>query len=360
MLLHLFFMKQQGNNEGKWACLHESFFRGPRRQEKTSTKGLAMTDHYENCKLCPRECGVNRYKYKGYCGCKAELRAARSGLHFYEEPFLSGSRGSGTVFFSGCSLGCIYCQNFKISEENLGFDISTDRLTEIFLEQQRRGAHNINLVTASHFTPTVVSALEKAKCSGLSIPVIWNSSGYEKAETLSMLKGLVDIFMPDLKTLSCENAARYMKAPDYPEIVKEAVKCMHNMTDANLFLTKDNKIVSKCDGEDVLMLKGLVVRHLVIPGQIEDSKAVIKYLYESYGDSIWISLMSQYTPVGRWAAEADSEDKIKYPELYRKLSEEEYDELIDYAIDLGVENCMIQDGDVAMESFIPDFDGSGL
>ena len=372
---------------------------------------------YRNCRLCPRNCGVNRRIRTGFCGSGADIRAARAGLHYYEEPFLSGSQGSGTVFFSGCSLGCVYCQNGQISHNLFGIDISVERLAEIFLEQQGRGAHNINLVTGTHFTPSIASALQMAKVQGLTIPVVWNSSGYEKADTLRMLEGLVDIFMPDFKTLSPELGMRYMKASDYPEQAMDALQCMAEMAGHAVFeklstvspetaempktmvspktaempktaasagqtglsvsrnkkettagVPEFDKSPELYPGEGVLMRKGLVVRHLVVPGQTEDSKAVLRYLQETYGDQIWISLMSQYTPVGVFAEKEDpfaqgtSELLVRemYPELCRKLSAREYDEVVDYAISLGIENCMIQEEDVASDSFIPDFDGSGI
>ena len=371
---------------------------------------------YTNCNLCPRNCNIDRHSALGVCRCSDRLRAARAGLHFYEEPFLSGTNGSGTVFFSGCSLRCIYCQNGQISLENHGFDISIERLAEIFLEQQARKAHNINLVTGTHYTPSIACALQIAKANGLTIPVVWNSSGYEKADTLKMLDGLVDIFLPDFKTLSPVLGIKYMKAPDYPEYAKEALSCMVHMTGDVIFESYDSSCapyasVSKADspetvpgsgistklsgsqesdsgisvelpgwpepgsrisadlpdspepayeGENVLMQRGVVVRHLMIPGQLEDSKNVIKYLYETYGDKIWISLMSQYTPVGIFAGSPVMPYKNTCPELFVKVSRDEYDELVDYAIDIGVENCMIQEEDVADDSFIPDFDGSGI
>lgn len=348
-----------------------------------------LENYYKNCTLCPRNCKVDRSVKTGVCGCKDVLKAARAGLHLYEEPYLSGVNGSGTVFFTGCSLGCVYCQNGQISKNNYGFDISVERLAEIFLEQQSRKAHNINLVTGTHYTPSIAKALKIARDNGLSIPVVWNSSGYEKADTLRLLEGLVDIFMPDFKTLSPDLGKRYMKAPDYPAYVKEALACMVEMTGETVFEPIDNipenantlneqvnaAGINKADknhgcsseydeeyaGENVLLKKGVVVRHLIIPGQIDDSKDVVEYLYETYGDKIWISLMSQYTPLGIFS----SKDKMiaeasETPELFRTLSAKEYDQVVDFAIELGVENCMIQEGETASDSFIPIFDGIGI
>ena len=329
---------------------------------------MHLEEYYKNCTLCPRNCGVDRRSSAGFCGCRDILKAARAGLHYYEEPFLAGTNGSGTVFFTGCSLGCIYCQNGPISRDGSGLEISTQRLLEIFLEQQERGAHNINLVTGTHFTPSIAEALKAARENGLGIPVVWNSSGYEKPETLGMLQGLVDIFMPDFKTLSPELGMRYMKAADYPERAKEALACMVEMTDGESFIPLETaggkepagpeqklsqETFSEYEGEGVLMTKGVVVRHLVIPGQTEDSMKVLEYLYRTYGDRIWISLMSQYTPVG-------AVDPFAYPELCRRVTSEEYERVVDHAIDLGIERCMIQEGDTASESFIPVFDGAGI
>ena len=344
----------------------------------------SFQQYYKNCTLCPRNCGIDRSVRQGLCGCGSTLKAARAGLHYYEEPFLSGTNGSGTVFFSGCSLGCIYCQNSPISRDGFGLEISEVRLAQIFLEQQQRGAHNINLVTGTHFTPSIAKALRDARARGLTLPVVWNSSGYEKPETLQMLQGLVDIFLPDFKTMSSRLGQRYMKAPDYPEWAGKSLEAMVNMTGEAQFIPFGQDAADRnaadtegagYEGEGVLMSSGVVVRHLVIPGQLEDSKSVLRYLYETYGDRIWISLMSQYTPVGVFAEEelpaqvvvqgrdhkaVREEMRRNYPELCRPVSYKEYDEAVDYAISLGIENCMIQEDETASDSFIPAFDGAGI
>ena len=345
------------------------------QQETTEEIRQMQFREYRSCRLCPRACGADRYRHAGYCGCAAEVKAARAGLHYYEEPFLSGTRGSGTVFFTGCSLGCVYCQNGQISRELYGYTISEERLTEIFLEQQDRQAHNINLVTGTQYIPSIAAALREAKQQGLSIPVIWNSSGYERPDSLRQLEGLVDIFLPDFKTLDPVLGKRYMNAPDYPEWAKASLACMYEMAGTVSFAEfhgdgAASDPASKAsepvyEGENVLMKQGLVVRHLVIPGQTEDSRKVLRYLFETYGDHIWISLMSQYTPTGRFAGAGSSGDLTEqaeavFPELYRKVSSGEYEEVVDYAIELGIENCMIQEGDAAEESFIPAFDGTGI
>ena len=294
---------------------------------------------YKNCMLCPRRCKADRTLRSGFCGMGADIMAARAGLHFYEEPFLSGTCGSGTVFFSGCSLGCVYCQNSSISSGHTGFRISEERLSEIFIEQQQRGAHNINIVTGTHFTPSIAAALKSAKEAGLSVPVIWNSSAYELPETLKMLDGLIDIWLPDFKTRSHELSARYMNAPGYPEAAEASLDYMVRSCGAPVF-----------DSSTKLMTRGVVVRHLVIPGNTKDSKNVLRYLYKTYKDSIWISVMSQYTPLS----------EMPYPELNRTVTSREYNSVISYALDLGITNALIQEGESAGESFIPVFDGTGL
>ena len=278
----------------------------------------------------------------------------------WEEPCISGEHGSGTVFFSGCALHCVFCQNHTIANGQAGKIITIERLAEIFMELQEKGANNINLVTAAHYVPQVVEALQKAKKKGLYLPVVYNSSGYEEVETLKMLEGYVDIYLPDFKYVDSEISRRYSNAPDYFEKAKEALKEMVRQTGTMEFTdekTKSQKIsVAEYQerseaGESLVMTKGVIVRHLLLPGCLEDSKRVIKYLIEEYGNGIFISLMNQYTPLPH----------VKnYPELDRKVTEQEYEELLDYAISLGIENGFLQEGDVAEESFIPEFDGSGV
>ena len=296
-----------------------------------------MTDYYRKCTLCPRKCGADRTQTPGICGMTDKITAARAGLHYYEEPYISGEAGSGTVFFSGCSLRCIFCQNREISSGGFGKEITAERLAEIFLEQQDRGALNINIVTGTHFAPSIAEALRQAKDNGLKIPVLWNSSGYEEPDTLRMLDGLVDIWLPDFKTLDSDIAKKYFNAPDYPDAAKKALEFMVSCAPEPVF-------------ENDMMVKGVTVRHLVMPGATADSKNVIEYLYKTYGDRIWISIMSQYTPIG----------EMPYPELNRKVTRREYDRVVDYAISLGVTQAMIQEGDAVGESFIPAFDGEGI
>ena len=291
------------------------------------------------CSLCPRMCNIDREATTGYCGVKNTLRVARAALHFWEEPCISGEEGSGAVFFTGCNLRCVFCQNYQIARAEQGKEITVERLVEIFLELQEQKANNINLVTATHYVPQVVEALKMAKEKGLYIPVVYNCGGYETVETLKLLEGLVDIYLPDFKYVDSERAKRYSRAEDYPEVAKAALAEMVRQQPEAEF------------DERGIMTKGVIVRHLMLPGGIKDSKAVVNYLYETYGDQIYISLMNQYTPLPHVA---------DYPEIDRKLKKFEYDRLVDYAISLGVENGFIQEGETAKESFIPAFTNEGV
>ena len=291
------------------------------------------------CSLCPRMCMADREITTGYCGVKNTLRVARAALHFWEEPCISGEEGSGAVFFTGCNLRCVFCQNFQIARAEQGKEITVERLSEIFLELQAQKANNINLVTTTHYVPQVVLALKSAKKNGLNIPVVYNCGGYESVETLKMLEGLVDIYLPDFKYVDSERAKRYSHAENYPEVAKAALAEMVRQQPEAEF------------DERGIMKKGVIVRHLMLPGGIKDSKAVVKYLYETYGDQIYISLMNQYTPLPHVE---------EYPEINRKVKKFEYDRLVDYAISLGVENGFIQEGETAEESFIPAFTNEGV
>ena len=292
-----------------------------------------------NCSLCPRMCNLDRQVTTGYCGVKNTIRVARAALHFWEEPCISGEEGSGAVFFTGCNLRCVFCQNYQIARAEQGKEITVERLAEIFLELQAQKANNINLVTATHYVPQVAEALSIAKTKGLHIPVVYNCGGYELVETLKLLEGLVDIYLPDFKYVDNERAKRYSRAEDYPEVAKKALAEMVRQQPEAEF------------DERGIMTKGVIVRHLMLPGGIKDSKAVVNYLYETYGHQIYISLMNQYTPLPHVA---------DYPEIDRKLKKFEYDRLVDFAISLGVENGFIQEGETAKESFIPAFTNEGV
>lgn len=293
----------------------------------------------KNCTLCPRECGVDRTFSVGYCGVPAEVTAARASLHMWEEPCISGESGSGTVFFSGCPLRCVYCQNNSISGGGTGKKITDDRLAEIFIELQDKGANNINLVTPTHYTLSIINAVQKARENGLKIPVVYNCSGYEKSETLQLLDKTVNIYLTDFKYIDGDIAAKYSSAPDYPERAKKALECMFKQAGKPEF------------DENGIMKKGIIVRHLILPTYADESKKIIKYLHDTYGDDIFISIMNQYTPVGNIS---------DYPELNRKVTDAEYNSVIDYAISIGIENAFVQDGETALESFIPCFDGYGI
>lgn len=298
-----------------------------------------MTYRNNGCRLCPRRCGANRKAGEyGVCRAGSAMIAARASLHMWEEPCLSGENGSGTVFFSGCPLRCVFCQNSEISAELHGKEIDANRLSQIFFELRDKGAHNINLVSPTPYIPEIAMAIKFAKKQGLDIPIVYNSSGYELCESLKRLDGLVDIYLPDFKYMSPLLAKKYSNVPDYPEHAKAAIAEMVRQQPTPKFIGG-------------MMKQGVIVRQLVLPGQVDDSKAVIKYLYETYGDKIYFSIMSQYTPVG----ELDD-----FPELCRTLSEAEYDEVVDFAIDIGVKNGFIQDGEAATDSFIPSFDGRGI
>jgi len=301
---------------------------------------LILKDIYKDCVLCPRECHADRTGgERGYCKSSDELVVARAALHMWEEPCISGEEGSGTVFFSGCALGCVYCQNRNISKGLAGKIITTERLADIFLELQDKGANNINLVTPSHYVPHIIEALSISSKKGLVLPVVYNCSGYEKVETLKLLEGYVDVYLPDLKYMSAEPAVKYSNCRDYFEVAAAAIEEMVRQVRETSF------------DERGIMQKGVIVRHLTLPGYLEDSKRIIKYLHETYGNRIFISIMNQYTPI--------SENEV-YPELNRKITEEEYEELVDFAIQIGVENGFIQEGETALESFIPEFNGEGV
>ena len=287
------------------------------------------------CMLCPRNCSVDREKGElGYCGAPYQMVVARYSLHLWEEPVISGEKGSGTIFFSYCNMRCCFCQNYEISEFHKGREISIEEFSQICLELQEKGASNINLVTPTLYVPLIVEGLRMAKNQGLRIPIVYNTSSYENVDTIKMLDGLVDIYLPDLKYYDDELGEKYSNCRRYFQYASDAIDEMVRQVGEVSINNND------------LMEKGVIVRHLVMPGNIEDSKRIIQYLYERYGDKIILSIMNQYTPVRR----------LEYRELNRKVTEEEYDEVINYAYDLGIRNAFIQEGDTQEESFIPDFD----
>ncbi len=378
-------------------------------------KKAAMAAMMKNCKVCPRECGVDRSAgQRGICRAPAEVIAARAALHYWEEPCISGHAGSGAVFFSGCSLGCVYCQNAEISGNRQrkdrhqkaetsgsgqskdryqnaeisgnrqskdryqkvetfgsgqskdlyqkvesqdgcgilpGIAVSVEKLSEIFLRlQNEEKANNINLVTASHYIPQVAEALAAARTGGLKIPIIFNSSGYEKVSSLRLLDGLVDVYLPDFKYMSPQTAGKYSHAPDYPGRVKEAIAEMVRQTGEAEFYPENGQTVAN-NRETLLIRKGVIVRHLLLPGHVSEAKEVVSYLHDTYGDTIYISLMNQYTPMPGM-----QEDSL----LGRTVTKREYRRLIDFALEIGVNHGFIQEGGTAKESFIPAWNGEGV
>ena len=294
-----------------------------------------MNDILSKCSLCPRNCGVNRHETIGVCGAGDKIKLAYYSLHQWEEPVISGTNGSGTVFFSHCNLKCIFCQNKKISTGGYGKVISNERLKEIFLELQEKGAHNINLVTPTPFVPLIADVLQEIKGKELTIPVVYNTSSYENVETIKIMDGLVDIYLADLKYYSNELGLKYSRCNNYFEVASKAIDEMV-------------KQVGTFEIVDDLMEKGVIVRVLILPGHIEDSKKIIKYLYDKYHDEVIISIMNQYTPI----------EKLEYDNLNRKVTDDEYDEVVNYAYDLGVRMAFMQEGETQSKSFIPDFDCS--
>lgn len=295
---------------------------------------------YENCLLCPRKCGINRRTGQtGVCGVSSEIKVARAALHYWEEPCISGKRGSGAVFFSGCSLHCVFCQNREISDGKAGKLISKERLSDIFMELADKGANNINLVTPGQYIPDIVWAVNDAKSRGMKLPIIYNTSGYENVTELKLLEGIVDVYLPDFKYMDSTLSARYSRAKDYPSVAKQAL--------SEMVRQQPDVVIDDATG---LIQKGVIVRQLLLPGHVNDAKAVLKYLYDTYHDHVYISMMSQFTPIAL-------ED---YPEINRTVTRREYERLVDYALEIGITNAFIQEGDVAKDSFIPAFDCEGV
>lgn len=295
----------------------------------------------EKCELCPRKCGVDRSVSRGYCGMGDQLAAAKSMLHYWEEPCISGERGSGAVFFSGCVLKCAFCQNYDISAEQKGKIISSERLAEIFLELQRKGAHNINLVNPTHFVPQIIAALQTAKERGLSLPIVYNSGGYERVETLRMSDGIVDIYLPDVKYFDNNLAKMLSDAPDYFETAMSAAAEMVRQTGKPQF------------DANGIMRRGTIVRHLVLPGQYKDSIEIIKRVGKRFGGDIMFSLMSQYTPFGKVKT-----DK-RFEKFNRRITTFEYRKALDAVYEAGL-NGYMQEKSSAKEEYTPEFDFSGL
>ena len=298
-----------------------------------------MNELYNFCELCPRKCHINRNTTKGICSNTSTLKVARSALHYFEEPSISGTNGSGTIFFSGCNLKCCYCQNKGISNDNFGINISVERLSELMLELQAKNANNINLVTPTHFVPSIIEAIKLAKKKGLSIPIVYNTSGYESVATIKQLAGYVDIYLTDFKYFDNKLGEDLSKVKNYFEIASLALEEMYKQVGKNKFASNG------------MMTKGIIVRCLVLPTKGTDTKKIINYLYKKYQDNIYLSIMNQYTPV-------NPSDTFSF--LNDKVSDKEYDDIINYALDLGVKNAYIQEGENQDESFIPPFNLEGL
>ena len=301
------------------------------------------------CNLCPRKCNADREKQEGVCRMPWDIYAARAALHMWEEPCISGENGSGAVFFTGCTLRCVFCQNHEIAAGKRGQKIDGSHLAEIFLKLQQQKANNINLVTPTQYVLPIIAAVKKAKAQGLKIPVVYNTSGYERVETLKNLEGIVDVYLPDFKYTDTTYAKRYSNAPDYFDVTKAALAEMVRQHPAPQFADKQEAAVRGI--EEGIMTGGVIVRHLMLPGLLKDTKAVIRYLYETYGDSIYISIMNQYTPLPQVA---DIEA------LNRTVTPEEYDRVLRFAERIGIERGFRQEGTAASESFIPEFDERGL
>ena len=282
---------------------------------------------------------------RGVCGASARVRIARAALHFWEEPCISGESGSGTVFFSYCPLRCVYCQNRDIAIGDAGTEVSVRRLARIYLELAAQGARNVNLVTPTHYAPAVVESVALARTAGLELPVVYNTSGYETVEAIGLLDGTVDVYLTDFKYADAQTARRYSNAPDYPEVALAALDAMVAQAGRPVFEEAP-------DGDEPpRILHGVVVRHLLLPGRLEESKRVVRLLHERYGDTVLLSLMNQYTPLRHFE---------RYPELNETVPAGDYESLLDYADELGIEDYYWQEGGADSESFIPPFDQTGV
>ncbi len=296
-----------------------------------------MMKELNNCRLCPRECKVDRLNGKcGFCGAGANIRIARAALHFWEEPCISGDAGSGTVFFSNCTMKCVYCQNYEVSTNNLGYDVTAEELADIFLDLKNQRANNINLVTPTHYVPQIIKALDIAKSNGMNLPVVYNTSGYENVRTIEMLNGYVDVYMPDFKYYNDDAAVKYSKAYNYREAVTAALDAMYSSVGKPVF------------DKNGIMQKGMIIRHLMLPNMLNDTVHIINYINKRFGNNVYFSLMSQYTPV-RYIADM--------PSLNEKLDMKKYNEAVRLCERLGMENVFLQDSEASSESFIPEFYG---
>lgn len=291
------------------------------------------------CNLCARNCNIDRYKTLGVCQANEKIKIARAALHFYEEPPISGKKGSGAIFFSNCNLKCIFCQNKKISTCGYGVEITIKRFAEICLELQKQGANNINLVTPTMYVPNIIKGIKIAKKNGLKIPIVYNTSSYENVDTIKMLKGYIDIYLPDLKYWDNEYGIKYSHVNNYFEVATKAIDEMYKQVGKPIF------------DDDGLMTKGVIIRVLLLPDLVEDCKKIIKYIYDKYNNNVFISIMNQYTPLYNFE---------NFTNLNRKVTDDEYNEVINYACDLGIINGYIQEGETQDINFIPNFDKTGI
>ncbi len=299
-----------------------------------------MIDLLKSCTLCPNFCKANRLNGEnGICGALEQVRVAKAFLHQWEEPCISGDIGSGTVFFSGCTMKCVFCQNYKISQEMHGRNISVTRLSEIFLELQNQGACNINLVSPTPYVLHITEAVALARKSGLCIPIIYNTNGYETIETINLLKGTIDIYLPDIKYFFNSTSTKYSLCENYFSFASQTILEMVKQVGFPEF------------DENGMLLKGVLIRHMLLPGMFEESKKLLKWVKENIGNKIYISLMCQYTPMYK-AKNLD--------DLNKKIEEVEYEALIDYFFEIGLENGFVQENNSADESYVPDFDLSGI
>lgn len=297
-------------------------------------------DLLKNCLLCNRKCGVNRLKGElGVCSAGDSIRIARAALHLWEEPPISGENGSGTVFFSHCNFKCVFCQNHEISQNYNGATISIERLSDIFLELQQKGANNINLVTPTHYVPQIVEALDIAKVKGLKLPILYNTNGYDSLDTIKYLDGYIDVYLPDFKYFNNKYAIKYSKVNDYKDNLIPVLKEMIRQTGSTKF--DDNGLITK----------GVIIRHLMLPGLLFDSKKVIDTIYKTFGNQVYISIMNQYTPMFK---------ACEYPEINKRLNSKHYDSLINYASEIGVINGFIQDSEASSTDFVPSFNLEGV
>lgn len=294
---------------------------------------------YEQCTLCPRQCKINRNNLKGFCGANSNLKVAKAMLHFWEEPPISGEKGSGAVFFSNCTLKCVFCQNYKISSEGFGKEIDEKRLEEIFLNLQQKGANNINLVSATPYVPQIINVLDKIKHK-INIPIVYNTSSFETLETIKSLEGYVDVYLPDLKYYSSDLSAKYSGAKNYFHYASKAILEMQRQVKKNIY-TKDG-----------MLKKGMIVRHMVMPGCVDDTKKVLLWIKENLPlDDILVSIMSQYTPFYK---------SKKISEINRRLTNQEYDEVMDFVEEIGIENGFLQELSSAKEEYTPNFNLEGV